>query len=219
MLNGSDAADQVVRYTLEGAEVALKISGLAAKNVAAYLIAVLNENKKTRGRAGIERMLREGKPIKLFQIPTDQLKAFAKESKKYGFLFYAMLDKRNPAPETDLMVFAKDAAKVNRVLDKLSFAAVDTGAIESEAMERRNKQSPFDHENENPSGIFAFSNNSSQLHPDPDDGGKDRKSIRQALEEIRQQGKKLTIKGTQSLTQSQPHKLSKRKKLPKMKAR
>lgn len=219
MLNGSDAADQVVRYTLEGAEVALKISGLAAKNVAAYLIAVLNENKKTRGRAGIERMLREGKPIKLFQIPTDQLKAFAKESKKYGFLFYAMLDKRNPAPETDLMVFAKDAAKVNRVLDKLSFAAVDTGAIESEAMERRNKQSPFDHENENPSGIFSFSNNSSQLPPDPDDGGKDRKSIRQALEEIRQQGKKLTIKGTQSLTQSQPHKLSKRKKLPKMKAR
>lgn len=187
--------------------------------MAAYLIAVLNENKKTRGRAGIERMLREGKPIKLFQIPTDQLKAFAKESKKYGFLFYAMLDKRNPAPETDLMVFAKDAAKVNRVLDKLSFAAVDTGAIESEAMERRNKQSPFDHENENPSGIFSFSNNSSQLHPDPDDGGKDRKSIRQALEEIRQQGKKLTIKGTQSLTQSQPHKLSKRKKLPKMKAR
>lgn len=219
MLNGSDAADQVVRYTLEGAEVALKISGLAAKNVATYLIAVLNENKKTRGRAGIERMLREGKPIKLFQIPTDQLKAFAKESKKYGFLFYAMLDKRNPAPETDLMVFAKDAAKVNRVLDKLSFAAVDTGAIESEAMERRNKQSPFDHENENPSGIFSFSNNSSQFPPDPDDGGKDRKSIRQALEEIRQQGKKLTIKGTQSLTQSQPHKLSKRKKLPKMKAR
>ena len=47
MLNGSDAADQVVKYTLEGTEAALKLSGLAAKNVAAYLIAVLNENKKT----------------------------------------------------------------------------------------------------------------------------------------------------------------------------
>ena len=37
MSNGSDAADQVVRYTLEGTEVALKLSGLAAKNVVAYL--------------------------------------------------------------------------------------------------------------------------------------------------------------------------------------
>ena len=112
MINGSDAADQVVRYTLEGTEIALKLSGLAAKNVAAFLIAILNESKKTRGKAGIERMLREGKPLKIFQIPTDQLKMFSRESKRYGFLFKALLDKRNPAPETDIMVFAKDAAMI-----------------------------------------------------------------------------------------------------------
>lgn len=219
MLNGSDAADQVVRYTLEGTEVALKISGLAAKNVATYLIAVLNENKKTRGRAGIERMLREGKPIKLFQIPTDQLKAFAKESKKYGFLFYAMLDKHNPAPETDLMVFAKDAARVNRVLDKLSLAVVDTGAIESEIVESRGEQSPFVQESGNPSEISSRSSNGSAFRPGPGDGGRDRRSVRAALEEIKQEGKKLHIKDSPQLTQSQPHKAPKRKKLPKAKAR
>ena len=31
---GSDPADQVVRYSLEGAEATLKLSGLAAKNFA-----------------------------------------------------------------------------------------------------------------------------------------------------------------------------------------
>lgn len=82
MSNGSDAADQVVRYTLEGTEVALKLSGLAAKNVAAYLIAVLNDSKKTRGKTRITRLLREGKPMKIFQLPTDQLRVFAKEAKK-----------------------------------------------------------------------------------------------------------------------------------------
>lgn len=219
MLNGSDAADQVVRYTLEGTEVALKISGLAAKNVATYLIAVLNENKKTRGRAGIERMLREGKPIKLFQIPTEQLKAFAKESMKYGFLFYAMLDKRNPATETDLMVFAKDAARVNRVLEKLSLAVVDTGAIESEIVEGRGEQSPFVQESGNPSEISSRSSNGSAFRPGPGDGGRDRKSVRAALEEIKQEGKKLHIKDSPQLTRSQPHKAPKRKKLPKAKAR
>ena len=219
MLNGSDAADQVVRYTLEGPDVALKISGLAAKNVATYLIAVLNESKKTRGRAGIERMLREGKPIKLFQIPTEQLKAFAKESKKYGFLFYAMLDRRNPAPETDLMVFAKDAARVNRVLDKLSLAVVDTGAIESEIVESRGEQSPFVQRSENPSEISSRSSSDSASRPDPGDGGRDRKSVKQALEDIRQEGNKLNVKDSQQLTQSQPHQKPKRKKRPKAKAR
>lgn len=219
MLNGSDAADQVVRYTLEGTEVALKISGLAAKNVATYLIAVLNENKKTRGRAGIERMLREGKPIKLFQIPTEQLKAFAKESKKYGFLFYAMLDKRNPAPETDLMVFAKDAARVNRVLDKLSLAIVDAGAIESEIVESRGEQSPFVPESGNLSEISSPSSNDSAYRPGPGDGGRDRKSVKQALEEIKQEGKKLNVRDGQQLTQSQPHQAPKRKKKTKAKGR
>lgn len=215
MLNGSDAADQVVKYTLEGTEAALKLSGLAAKNVAAYLIAVLNENKMTRGRAGIERMLREGKPIKLFQIPTEQLKAFARESRKYGFLFYALLDKRTPAPQTDIMVFAKDAARVNRVLDKLSLAAVDSGAIESEIVESREKQSPFAQESGNPSGISLPSSGGSVSRPGPGDGGRDRRSVKQALEEIKQQGRKLTVKVGQQLTLFQTHQRPKRKKLPK----
>ena len=34
---GSDPADQIVRYSLEGTEVALKLSGLAAKNFALFV--------------------------------------------------------------------------------------------------------------------------------------------------------------------------------------
>lgn len=219
MLNGSDAADQVVKYTLEGTEVALKLSGLAAKNVATYLIAVLNDSKKTRGKTKITRMLREGKPMKIFQIPTEQLKAFAQEAKKYGFLFVAVVDKHNPAPETDVMVFARDAVKINRVLDHLSLAAVDAGAIESEIVESRAEQSPFVQESGSPSGIFSHSSSDSASRPGPGDDGRDRKSVRAALEEIKQEGKKLHIKDSPQLTQSQPHKAPKRKKLPKAKAR
>lgn len=188
MINGSDAADQVVRYTLEGTEIALKLSGLAAKNVAAFLIAILNESKKTRGKAGIERMLREGKPLKIFQIPTDQLKMFSRESKRYGFLFKALLDKRNPAPETDIMVFAKDAAKINRVLDRLSIAVVDAGAIESEIMEGRGENGPFVPASENPSEISSPSRIASTPGRSREEGGKP--SVKKLLEELRQEGKK-----------------------------
>lgn len=47
---GSDPADQIVRYSLEGTEVALKLSGLAAKNFALFVYAVLKDQKKTRGK-------------------------------------------------------------------------------------------------------------------------------------------------------------------------
>ena len=49
---GSDPADQIVRYSLAGTEVALKLSGLAAKNFALFVYAVLKDQKKTRGRSG-----------------------------------------------------------------------------------------------------------------------------------------------------------------------
>lgn len=49
MYNSGDAAEQVVRMSLEGAEVALKITGAAAKNLAAALYTVLKDQKKTKG--------------------------------------------------------------------------------------------------------------------------------------------------------------------------
>ena len=215
MINGSDAADQVVRYTLEGTEIALKLSGLAAKNVAAFLIAILNESKKTRGKAGIERMLREGKPLKIFQIPTDQLKMFSRESKRYGFLFKALLDNRNPAPETDIMVFAKDAAKINRVLDRLSIAVVDAGAIESEIMEGRGENGPFVPASENLSEISSPSRSASTPGRSREEGG--RPSVKKLLEELRQEGKKAAVKDGRNIQQA--HQRLKRKRIPKAKVR
>lgn len=47
MYNSGDAAEQVVRISLEGTEVALKLTGSAAKNIAAmlYRAAAPEENK------------------------------------------------------------------------------------------------------------------------------------------------------------------------------
>ena len=47
MYNSGDAAEQIVRISLEGTEVALKLTGSAAKNIAAMIYAVLkNRDKK-----------------------------------------------------------------------------------------------------------------------------------------------------------------------------
>ena len=59
MYNSGEAAEQIVRMSLEGTEFALKITGAAAKNLAAALYTILKDQKKTKGKARIETMLRE----------------------------------------------------------------------------------------------------------------------------------------------------------------
>ena len=61
---GSEPADQVVRYSLEGAEFALRISGTAAKNFFIFAQAVLHDSKKTHGKTHLIRLLKEQKPLK-----------------------------------------------------------------------------------------------------------------------------------------------------------
>ena len=43
---GGDAADQIVRYSLEGTEVAFKLTGEAAKSFAVFAAAVLKDQKR-----------------------------------------------------------------------------------------------------------------------------------------------------------------------------
>ena len=69
MTNGGDAAEQVVRLSLEGFEVAAKLSGAAAKNIAVLLVSVLKQEQKTKGKARLTNMIKSGKELKVFSIP------------------------------------------------------------------------------------------------------------------------------------------------------
>ena len=93
MYNSGDAAEQVVRISLEGTEVALKLTGSAAKNIAAMLYAVWKnrDKNKTKGHQRLSAMLKSGKELKVFTVSEEHLKQFALEAKRYseqGFKYY-----------------------------------------------------------------------------------------------------------------------------------
>lgn len=134
---GAEPADQVVRYSLEGMEYSLKITGNVAKHVAVFIAAALKDQKKTRGKTRLTRMLKEQRPMKFFTVPGDRLKEFAKEAKARGILYVVIKDKVNP-DQTEVMVFADDAAKMNRVLDRmnLDFVKAESGSMVTEAVEK-----------------------------------------------------------------------------------
>ena len=51
---GSESAEVLVRMTLEGMEVALKIAGSGAKNLAVMLYTMAKDKKTTKGKTNLK---------------------------------------------------------------------------------------------------------------------------------------------------------------------
>lgn len=119
------AAEQIVRMTLAGSEFAIRLTGAASKNVAAGLMAAAAGTEKTRGKARLSTMLKSGKELKVFQLKQNDLERFALEAKRYGVLYTLVKPESKDAGELDVMVKAEDAAKVNRILEKLGYGRVE----------------------------------------------------------------------------------------------
>ena len=127
---GAEPADQVVRYSLEGTEVALRLSGSAAITFAKFVAAILKDQKKVHGKTRLVRLLREGKPLKFFSVEKERMREFAHEAKMHGLLFVPMRDKTDP-DHIEIAILADDASKVNRIFDRLQLDVVDTGMAEA----------------------------------------------------------------------------------------
>ena len=140
MSYSGDAAEQVVRLTLEGVEVAAKIAGTGAKEIAVLLYAILRDQKKTKGKTRLTNMLRSEKPLKVFAVKDSELQLFCKEAKKYGVLYCVLKDKDANDGLTDIMVRAEDASKINRIFERFKLATVDVGEVRSEIERQRQEQ-------------------------------------------------------------------------------
>ena len=93
MSYSGDAAEQVVRMSLETGEVAVKLAGAGAKQLAVLLYAILREQTKTKGKTRLTNMLRSGKELKVFAVKDSDLQLFCREAKKYGVLYCVLKDK------------------------------------------------------------------------------------------------------------------------------
>lgn len=141
MNTGGEAGEQLVRMSLNGVEVAAKITGEGAKQLAILLYAILKEQDKTKGAARLSSMLRSGKELKVFTVRQSELKTFAKEAKRYGVLYCALKGiGKSPDGLVDIMVRAEDASKINRIVERFELAAVDKASIRNEIMGDRKEK-------------------------------------------------------------------------------
>lgn len=145
MNHSGDAAEQIVRMSLEGVEVAARITGTAAKEIAVFLAAALkskNSSLKLRGKARMTSMLKSGKALEIFSVKESDLQKFAQGAKQYGIVYCVLRNSKHSQDGLcDVMVKADDAPKISRVVERFKFATVDKAKIESEIVRAKAEKS------------------------------------------------------------------------------
>ena len=133
-MNSSESAEQIVKISLDGMEVACRISGQLIERFAVMLYTMAKDNKASKGKTNLNNMLKSGSPLQIFSLKENELKKFHEESKKYGVLYTALIDKKHPDRDgvIDIMVRANDAPKVNRIVERFKLSAIDMATIKSE---------------------------------------------------------------------------------------
>ena len=166
MNNSGDAAEQIVRLSLEGMEVTAKLTGTAAKHLAVILLSVLKQEQKTMGKARLSSMIKSGKELKVFAVPQRELKKFTDHAKQYGVLYCVLKDKENKSPfrAVDVITRAEDAPKIQRIFDRYEIGKVsgmffndevseDIEQVETPTTDTKEEKDPFlkTEKNETPS--------------------------------------------------------------------
>ena len=124
-----DAAEQIVRMSLQGVEAAGKMSMDGAERLVKLIFASLKDTKRTKGRASLNTMLRSNKPIKVFELKDTDLKKFCQEAKKYGVMYHVLKDRDKNDGKCDIMVRAEDSAKVNRIFQRFNLGANNKATV------------------------------------------------------------------------------------------
>jgi hypothetical protein len=127
-------------------EVAAKISGAGAKNIALLLYAALKEEQKTKGKARLTSMLKSGKELKVYTITNKDLAKFSQEAKRYGVLYCVLKDRKNTDPNAavDVIARAEDASKIQRITERFKLATVNRADVSLEIQKDKEKLFPKD---------------------------------------------------------------------------
>lgn len=138
MNTSGETAELVVKEGIQITESAVKLAGLGAKNLAALLIAIAKDNPKLSGKTGLKRLIQDGEELTIFSVKQEDLKDFQMESKRYGVLFYPVINKVEKTGTVEIMAKAKDAKQINRIFERMGYPA----SVREDAAKKASARAP-----------------------------------------------------------------------------
>lgn len=132
-MNSSEAAETLMKITLEGTELMLRMSGSAAAYLAPVIVAKLQDKKESPGKTKLINLLKSEKPLKIFTIKSEDVKEFRRQAKRYGINYAELKQQKSDTDNAvDIIVKAEDAARVNRIVERFNLAKYDETQIRAE---------------------------------------------------------------------------------------
>lgn len=115
-----DVADLMVKESIQITEETVKLLAAGSKNLTAFLLALAQDNIKLSGKTNMSRLLREGKPLKVFHIKEKDLEDFRKYAKQT--LLYAVIkDSRSEDGMVDMITNVDYVSQVNHFLKSRNY--------------------------------------------------------------------------------------------------
>ena len=118
-MNG-EAADEVVRIMLNGTEVALRLTGSAAKNLGVILYEWAKNNPKVTGKTSMMKLLRSGEELQVVTLTKEQYNQFKALAKKQ-VLFAPFVNKEKNDGMVEVVISSKSLAIVNHILEDIGY--------------------------------------------------------------------------------------------------
>ena len=189
MSQSSDAAEQIVKMSLDGVQVIARITGEGAKEAAVLFYSIVKNNNKTSGKTTLNKMLRSGKELKIFSLKTEDFRKFTEEAKRYGILYCAVINKKDKNNDgiVDIMVRTEDSQKINRIVKRFKLSEYKEAEIRTEI--EKTRQERLENLKSNPSLTkMEIENPSSNLLKNKDNflENSNKESVKEKLDEIKE---------------------------------
>ena len=134
-MEGTREAEMIVQFGLQGMTYALRLSGAAAKNIAAMIAALAKQPDKSPGVTRMKALLQSGEPLDYYTVPADKMQKFALMAKKYGIQYCVAM---NQDGAYDLVVKKSDSSRINRISEMLGIGQVQ-GSLDQDLTDAEKK--------------------------------------------------------------------------------
>ena len=137
----AEAADVVVRESLQATEAAAKLTLEGVKNVAALLLAIAKQDMKVVGETTAKRLARDSSPAVVIPIKTEDKAKFQKLAKEFGVLYFIAQKKGNDSGILNVVSNQNYAAQLNAVMEQMGYP-IPQQAKEEETQKKAKSRAP-----------------------------------------------------------------------------
>ncbi len=139
MSSSGEAAEQVMRITMDGVQMLIKLSGDSAERLQRMItLALKDNNTPSKGKASLKKMLKTNSAVTIFEVNDKDLKRFCEAAKKYGIMYHILKDKNSNDGKCDIMVREEDSSKVNRIFERFNLGLNKKSSVR-DALDRTRK--------------------------------------------------------------------------------